>query len=278
MAGLYERLLIARVKKEPTYPCDSGHYLAVTTGRLEPYLRALSVSTLYACEVAPHKLLSSTDEGLTFVHLYNSPARLLCDLNGVLRVEKTQRTSGSYTSDTVPGSQRITHRMISDQIKPVDAKGICQLLNDYDGIRIDAHLATELTVESHHRDTIEQLAKGYAIEEALTAIAFEELSASPAPITAEDRSFATAIGPTCIPHKISITLNGVGGRSFDTYYLVSISEDGATTFPPVRDPALCQTIDNFAGKKRIVVNPAWHDWRSDLLWDFRADALPCIDG
>lgn len=284
MANLYQRRKLFSLRREEPTDCDRAHYLTVSTGRMEPYLRALSVEPLFAYD-DEGELLASRDNDDYFIHLYTTRLRLEADINQVLRIDKSTRTVGSYETPTIadvhhpqPTQPRTPARVLTKNIRPMTLIESAQLLQstgqDYAGWRIDPHMATELTVEKHHLPTIRDLADGKPIEAAFTAIGFEELRHMPLTICDQERAAACDLPPDHILLKNRIELDGVAGRRWDVYYVATGTTD-AYEFPAL-DAATQTHLADSLGQQAVIVDPGTPGWQRDLLWDMRTEAVPIV--
>ncbi|MDU0968076.1 MAG: hypothetical protein E7A62_03130 [Actinomycetaceae bacterium] len=248
----FARTLVAH---EKTTPLDNARYVAVATGRLEPYLRALAHIAVWA----PAKPQLTSVEGATLLQVWGTkPRATLADL-------------------------------------PADAGGIsavnvleyyaehADLADPQVGLVVDPGLESELTVEASHLPTIEALQRGDAIVEAFSAIGAEELVAAPAyrdpegdlaALTAPDATEAHLAdlledGQTVLRVEALVAGSPGGSPTYRVYFIQAADQ----SFPPL-PPEVDARLSEAAGADRVLVNPATPDWRRDLLWDLRAWAVP----
>lgn len=264
-----------KLRKEEPVLTDKAHYLAVASGRLEPYFRALSVQTFYRVRTAgsPIDYALSMSDGTIYCNVYASPLRARADLvEGEHRAPSLTR-SADFSPNQDAGS---SWRHIKGNLETFSFASIDDPddIPPYGGWRIDPNMSTELTVEACHGATIVQLARGYAIEPALTAIGYEELCAHPGVISDADRSFAASLPQGIGLAKTAIELRGIAGRIFDAYFPIESGTAGSLSWRPIDDPQLLKSIGLYIGMERIFVNPAQPSWQRDLLWDFRSQCVP----
>lgn len=245
LTHLRRRYAEFRMAHEDTQPLDSARYVAVSTGRLEPYLRALAWEDVWVPDSRPRT--QSTD-GLCFAQVWATPAR----------------AKVAHPASQITGTRAVA------------------CLEDGVGLVVDPGLETELTVEPHHRDTIARLSRGEALAEAFTAIGAEELAATSTYTdpTAEveeldlaDSSERAAIGAldSLTLLRVEVCLLGSADplRAWRVYFV----QGPDMTFPLLPDSAH-KAVADALGPTRVLVDPARPDWRRDLLWDMRVHAIP----
>lgn len=239
--------------RERRIPLDSARYLAVSTGRLEPYLRGLAHTSVWVGS-QPHWV--AVDDGPAFVAVWTTRARA---------VEELCRTDG----DTSVRETSVTAYLDSLGTDRHDV-----------GVIVDPGRESELSVEPHHRDTIARLRAGHALPEALSAIASEDLVAlSPSEeISAHEADPAERSALALLPRgchllrvDAQLTSSPAPGPVWPIYF-VQGNDQG---FPPLGDD-LARVLEETLGPARVVVDPATPTWKRDLLWDLRAWALPVV--
>lgn len=280
--------LLRKIAREPVSDLDSARYLSVTTGRLEPYLRQLSIQSLYFyCTATPDTYFTSDHEEGNFIHAYSTLTRLEAYHRGLLQSQTDMRTTGGF-DDCISSdfSQRnIVHFRLVDFLDSYQSQISTASQHMQPGLRIDPLTKNELTIESHHFSTIIALASGRAIPQALSPIGHESLIATPpVEFTQLDKALIYALdtlelhspvtGTAAKIMRVNIGLKGFGGRSFPTFFIAYDPSNPADkeSFATLTSQQILKLVA--AGNQPlIIVNPADADWRRELLWDYRFDAV-----
>ncbi|MBD3689610.1 hypothetical protein H8R18_08810 [Nanchangia anserum] len=251
LSSLRHRLARAQVAREKRLPLDSARYVAVSSGRLEPYLRTLAAVDVWTCE--PPRV-SNADDGIAFVSVWATRPRAVL-----------------ATPGDAPAPDLV-------------ARSLVDILADHPGAGavVDPDRDTELTVEPHHAATISALKRGEAIAEAFSAIGVEELAATEpyrsldsaaeiSPCDDRERAAIAQLPEGLSLHRVEVHMlaNPAGPRPYRVYFV----QAGDGTSPPL-DASMCARLEAVLGPTRVLVNPGTPDWRRDVLWDFRGWAIP----
>ncbi|MDO5746623.1 MAG: hypothetical protein Q4P66_03055 [Actinomycetaceae bacterium] len=302
----FDRLLLRRLRREPTHALDQARYLSVTTGRMEPYLRQLAVTPLFAYRTqkpfpsmrtphttpmtlsydsAPHEPVSTLygtfHNNLLFLHAYTTQLRLECDLHHLLRPHTDMRTRGGFDS-----SLEFEGTFERARILPIaPGKLHTTVSSDYGGVRIDAHSDNELTIERHHLTIVDDLCRYTPIVQAFTAVGTEELVAtSPdAPdstdITLQQVLCAMSSQLKPVPNflgllRCNVELKGFGGRVWPVYFVTTHCGPSYQRhdFPDLPE-SIYRTL-SCSVPNAVIVNPGHSSWQRDILWEYRNEATP----
>lgn len=253
MAGGFDALRrrVAKLQagREKPTPLDGARYVAVSAGRLEPYLRALSDLEVWVCDPA---ITHVADDGVTFLHVWATRPR--CVLAAAANATVSKCLVADAVSAYAPGA----------------------------GVVVDPGCDTELTVEPHHLPTLVALHAGQARAEAFSAIGVEELAVTaayrdadsadaPADVDGTEAQALDALpeGLTLARVEVELLGNPAGPRPYRVYFV----HDETGQAPPLPADMRTSLIDVLA-PTRVLVDPGTPDWRRDLLWDFRAWARP----
>lgn len=237
-----------RFDKAP--PLDSARYVAVSTGRLEPYLRTLAARDVWCAQ----PVVSPDEDG--FIRVWAT---------------KTRAVVGSIGAG---GSGEVRPRNLADVLNECGPGRV--------GAIVDPDLDSELTVEAHHLPTLQALRRGDAIDTALSPVGGEDIVAEAAYRTPEltgqipgpddrERAAIAELGPDQVLHRVEVVLAGslAGPHPYRVYFVPRT--DGST--PPLGDDLRARLTEALSSA-RVLVDPGVPDWRRDLLWDQRAWAVP----
>lgn len=269
---LSSKFLEKRLQHEATPLLDHAHYLAVSTGRIDPYLRALASETIY---IDSHRL--------------SSPAQCWSTPRRAIQVDSSPLNTRNLTS--VGPKDTRGHKLRRLKNLQLQASTFPELINslkpDTPYIVVDSGLATELTIELKYFPTIIDLAAGKAIPSALSAIGNEHIAfhfptelwnklSSEVQVEArkayKDLSiYATTIAENLIPAAMIVELCGIGGKAFVCFLVLNQDQQVI---------ALAQSYEeSFQAKytRCLLLNPATPNWIRDLCWEGREKALPLVD-
>lgn len=281
--------LAHRLEKEADNLIDQARYLAVSTGRLEPYLRALAATPLW---MPPSLQTVSADQLRTTENFSFNGASMQASQrptadqqqhfiklwSTALRCRYTSGVKTKPTTGTIVDLIDLTEIVKADR----DQKQT--------GLLIDPDLASELVVESPHLSTIYALSQGIPVEAAFCPIGAEDLEATLP--SAKQQAAALQLGEILTTHGllpftprlllIQITLLGIGGRSWPVIFFSNPHgnflpldlQQSQTISQVLTQLAQSNPADAEFYRSLVIVNPADPDWKRDILWRYRAQAAP----
>lgn len=212
MSSFWQDLKLKQLEKknnkEGDLSLDQARYLAVTTGRIDPYLRQLSTSPVFTFRPVP----VTKADSISFLHVWASSVRAqkaaLEKLGKIPAILEVAGESFALNWPTCPT-----------------------------GIVIDPGLETELTIEPHQLSIIADLRGGKAPQAAFSPVATERLTASapalaniPAPLKEQARQ---------------VSLVRLEGHGCQDYWFVTGEVAPApfvVNFQDVTDPALKELL------------------------------------
>lgn len=232
---------------------DDARYIAVATGRLEPYKRVLAQETLFISgniPLIPDQLQIETD-GTSFLKLWATRNR--AKKTGLKKIQST-------TFHNI--YQQLEKTVASDKnsLYPIFTTGEL-------GILIDAGLANEIYIEPHQIAEIYDLSRHLPVPAAFIPIARESLSIEQKISVADIKlpEPLKPIIPTIIPaNYCCIKLNGLYGESWNLLFL----ETNQVDFN------MLENLKIRYPQWLIIPRNCSINWVNDILEQYRSEAIP----